>query len=104
MLAFCTATHTSGAKRGPTGLVYAERFKEGEKHKLRCRPRHLTAVQIFEFRPKIVLVLLQNVKVIKVNLMSAYLCAYISNFINNNSCVEPVANPEGYGAESPPQS
>ncbi|GBM26083.1 hypothetical protein AVEN_12844-1 [Araneus ventricosus] len=44
------------AKCPPVGIVR----KFGEGSQLRCRPRHLTAIQNYKVRPKIALVLLQN--------------------------------------------
>ncbi|GBL72256.1 hypothetical protein AVEN_115220-1 [Araneus ventricosus] len=47
-------------KRHPIGVAR----EPGEEYKLRCRPCHLTAVQNYEIRPKIELVLRQNEKLI----------------------------------------
>ncbi|GBL80318.1 hypothetical protein AVEN_90487-1 [Araneus ventricosus] len=43
-------------KRPQVGVTW----KFGEGCQLRCRPRHLTAVQNYEVRPKIALVLFEN--------------------------------------------
>ncbi|GBM71075.1 hypothetical protein AVEN_186645-1 [Araneus ventricosus] len=44
----CTINHTKGAKCPPAGVV--RNFGEG--FQFRCRPRHLTAAQNDEIRPK----------------------------------------------------
>ncbi|GBO38807.1 hypothetical protein AVEN_223056-1 [Araneus ventricosus] len=48
MRACCTLSHTYWVKHSPSGVVQKIR----EEELLKCRPRHLTAVQNFEVRPK----------------------------------------------------
>ncbi|GBL80362.1 hypothetical protein AVEN_92272-1 [Araneus ventricosus] len=54
---WCTSSSS-----GPTGKCPADGMARmfGEGYQLRCRPRHQSAVENYEVRPKMVLVLLQN--------------------------------------------
>ncbi|GBM97442.1 hypothetical protein AVEN_254706-1 [Araneus ventricosus] len=59
-LACCTPNHT----QGPSALPLVRRGNLERERQSRRRPRHLSAVQYYDVRPKLALVLLQSEKLI----------------------------------------